>query len=68
MFIPRIKDRDYYAPIKNESGAIVRHACTRCDQILPIKAKGVWFERADVPGRWVWVCETCCAVRGIYVG
>lgn len=68
MFVPRIKDREYYGPITSKSGNIVRHACNRCDQIYPVKEKGVWFERADTAGKWKWVCQTCCAVRGIYVG
>ena len=68
MFIPRIKDREYLVAEIGKTGKVKRHACCRCGRIYPAAEKGAWFERADVRGKWQWVCQTCCAVRGIYVG
>jgi hypothetical protein len=70
MVVPRIKDREYLTVDSDtdSKGKPKRHACTTCSEIYPAREPGIWSERADVRGKWRWMCQTCCAVRGFYVG
>jgi len=40
-------------------GDLVSHLCAKCKQSNDGKARGTWFERADVNDVWVWVCSKC---------
>jgi hypothetical protein len=59
VYFPPIKKRQYINPIYNSSGQVIIHTCTKCGCQNSAKAKGIWFERADLEGQWRWVCNLC---------
>ncbi len=67
VYAPPIKKRNYINALsKTLNGKIIAHDCSRCREEYPVKAKGIWFERADVRDEWCWVCKACCEKRGIH--
>lgn len=65
-YIPPIKKRHYINALSNErDGKIIAHSCSKCREEYPVKAPGIWFERADQRDVWCWVCKPCLDKRGI---
>lgn len=68
VYAPPIKKRQYINAITRAfDQKIIAHDCARCHMEYPIKAKGIWFERADQHDVWCWVCKACCERNGIIV-
>ena len=62
-YIPPKAKRQYQRAMweqkKNGKEDLVAHDCAKCKKSYDGKAPGTWFERADQPGAWVWVCKGC---------
>ena len=63
-FIPKISQRDYIKPLwkmkkDGSKGDLVCHNCAKCKRQVDGKAKGTWFEHAEEPGLWRFVCGDC---------
>lgn len=67
-YVPPKAKRHYINPLsKTLGGPIIAHTCQHCGQEFPVRHKGVWFESARQHDVWLWMCEECCAQRGILV-
>jgi hypothetical protein len=66
-YIPQKAKRQYQRALweqkKNGKDELVAHDCAKCRKSHDGEAHGVWFERSDTEGVFVWVCEACCEKR-----